>query len=267
MRDYKGIFERIEATLLEVGAETLPFETIQAELDKFRFGKEKTFTDEDYFWILVYVVFYAGFRAATVGAKIHVIREHFPSFGVVASYGEADIERIMSEERMIRHEAKIKACVKNAQTYAGIVHKDKFGSFRKYIDSFAPRESVVNLIRLKKELQSRFKRFAKVTPYHFLTDIGLPVLKPDRVICRIFQRLGLIESETHIEEAVIQGGKFAEATGHPIRYIDIIFVAYGQMTFAALGLTRGICLEQNPLCSRCKAKQDCNYFQRTGLVI
>ena len=28
-----------------------------------------------------------------------------------------------------------------------------------------------------------------------MTDIGLPVLKPDRVISRIFERIGLIESE------------------------------------------------------------------------
>jgi DNA-3-methyladenine glycosylase I len=53
----------------------------------------------------------------------------------------------------------------------------------------------------------------------------LQVLKPNRVICRIFYRLGLIRSELDTEEALRQGRLLAQATREPIRYIDIVFVA------------------------------------------
>ena len=90
--------------------------------------------------------------------------------------------------------------------------------------------------------------------YHFLTDIGMPVLKPDRVICRIFQRLGLIENEQQLLKTVIQGRKFAGATCYPIRYIDIVFVAYGQVQSLEFGMEKGICLKKKPLCNLCGAK-------------
>ena len=100
----------------------------------------------------------------------------------------------------------------------------------------------------------------QITTYHFMTDIGLPVLKPDRVICRIFQRLGLIEDTDQLLKTVIQGRKFAAATGHPIRYIDIVFVSFGQVANAGWGMPRGICLGDKPSCQICDAKVYCNYY-------
>lgn len=125
---------------------------------------------------------------------------------------------------------------------------------------FSPQTSFENVMMLKDEIENRFYRIGKITVFHFLTDIGMPVLKPDRVICRIFKRLDLIESRENILEAVIQGRKFAEATGHPIRYIDIVFVAYGQVQSKEFGIERGICLEEKPSCILCNAKHFCNYY-------
>ena len=158
----------------------------------------------------------------------------------------------------IRNRRKVEACVRNAQVFKNIV--SEYGSFQAYIDSFAPAASFENLMLLKEELEYRFERLGRITTYHVLTDIGLPVLKPDRVICRIFQRLGLIESGEQLLKAVIQGRKFAQATGYPIRYIDIVFVAYGQVESQEFGLSSGICLEQNPLCSVCGVTDYCNYY-------
>jgi len=115
---------------------------------------------------------------------------------------------------------------------------------------------------LKEELEYRFAGLGPITTYHVLTDIGLRVIKPDRVICRIFKRLGLIESEEQLLKTVIQGRKFADATGLPIRYIDIVFVSYGQVQSQEFGLSRGICLEKNPLCSACGATAHCRYFAK-----
>jgi DNA-3-methyladenine glycosylase I len=92
-----------------------------------------------------------------------------------------------------------------------------------------------------------------------MTDIGLPVLKPDRVISRIFFRLGIINDENDLAGTVLQGKKFADATGLPIRYIDIVFVAYGQVQSLEFGIDRGICLDK-PRCDECGLRKHCRYY-------
>lgn len=99
------------------------------------------------------------------------------------------------------------------------------------------------MYKLKKSLESNFNYLGDVTSYHFFTDIGLNVLKPDRVICRIFYRLGLIESENNLEGTVKVGRAFSEAINLPIRFIDIIFVLYGELDQEKLVC---ICSEKKP---------------------
>ncbi len=258
MKDYKTIFEKVESALVRAGSQNLSADKIRANLAEFKHLEGKIFSDADYYWILVYVVFYAGFRAATVNAKLGVIRKHFPDYGTVAGYDESKVDEILSDPGMIRNRRKVEACIENAKVFKSII--SEYGSFQAYIDSFAPTTSFENLMLLKEELEYRFKGLGRITTYHVLTDIGLPVLKPDRVICRIFQRLGFIESDEQLLKTVIQGRKFAQATGHPIRYIDIVFVAYGQVESKEFGLASGICLEQNPLCSICGVTDYCNYY-------
>lgn len=59
------------------------------------------------------------------------------------------------------------------------------------------------------------------------------------------------------------GRTFAKTTGYPIRYIDIVFVCYGQMKSPEVGLEHGICLEKNPHCSVCGVTRHCDYYART----
>lgn len=258
MKDYKAIFEKVESTLISVGSANLSADKIRANLDEFKHLEDKAFSDADYYWILVYVVFYAGFKAAMVNAKLNRIRQYFPDYEIVAGYDESKADEILSDPEMIRNRRKVQACVENAKVFKSIV--SEHGSFQAYIDSFSPTASFENLMLLKEELEYRFKGLGRITAFHVLTDIGLPVLKPDRVICRILQRLGFIESDEQLLKTVIQGRKFAQATGHPIRYIDIVFVAYGQVKSQEFGLANGICLGQSPLCSICGVTDYCNYF-------
>jgi len=115
---------------------------------------------------------------------------------------------------------------------------------------------------LRENLRSRFGYLGERTVNHLLTDLGFNVLKPDRVICRIFSRLGLINDEDSIDQAIEVGRDMAAATGHPIRYVDIILVKYGQMgeSEGEFGLKDGVCLEKNPKCSVCGVKKYCSYF-------
>jgi DNA-3-methyladenine glycosylase I len=260
MTEYKAIFERTESTLINIGSQNVSENEIRANLDAFKRLEGKTFTDSEYYWILVRVIFFAGFKAATVNARLDLIRQHFPDYHTVSAYGDNKITDILNDPNMIRNRRKVQSCVDNAKTFKSIISEN--GSFQSYIDSFRPAASFENLMLLKEELEYRFSGLGRITTYHFLTDIGMPVLKPDRVICRIFKRLGLIESEKQLLKTVIQGRKFAEATNQPIRYIDIVFVAYGQMEFKEFGLNSGICLENNPSCSLCGVRNYCKDIKK-----
>ena len=261
IEDYKVIFENVESTIFRVGSANLSIDKIRANFDVFKHLEGKRFSDNDYYWILVYVIFYAGFRASTVNAKLNSICKHLQDYETVADYDDNKLDQILADPGMIKNRLKIQACIENARVFKSIL--SEYGSFQAYIDSFSPAASFENLMVLKEELEYRFKGLGRVTTYHFLTEIGLPVLKPDRVICRIFQRLGLIESAEQLLKTIIQGRKFAQATGHPIRYIDIVFVAYGQVKSPEFGLATGICLERDPLCSICGIRNYCNYFAQS----
>jgi len=262
LTDYRTVFEKVESALVQAAAQNAPEENVRANLARFKYIETKIFSDDDYFRVLIYVPFYSGFRAETVNQRISVIQKYFSDYSTVSGYDDGVARKILDDPQMIRHSGKVYASIENAQTFRSIVNQ--YGSFQTFIDSFTPKASFDNLMRLRQELRSRFRYLGKTTVYHFLTDIGMPVLKPDRVIRRIFFRLGLIDSEDETEElllrAVIQGHQFSQATGHPMRYIDIVFVTYGQVKSEDFGIERGICLKDNPQCSLCGVTEDCRYF-------
>lgn len=259
---YKDVFLAVEKRLIEAGSTQMDMAKIQAHLDKFKRFENRELTDDQYFSILVFVAFYSGFKAATVTSKRAIIQEHFPSWTVASAYTEKDIREIIKDPKMISHEGKIRACVANAKIFSTLI--SKHGSIKNYIDSYSPTESFENLLLFKEALEASFAYLGGITVYHFMTDIGLPVLKPDRVMCRIFERLGLLENQGQLLKAVIQGRKFAAATGLPIRYIDIVFVAYGQVKSEEIGINEGICLTK-PRCSECRIQDHCGFMANTAL--
>ena len=107
-----------------------------------------------------------------------------------------------------------------------------------------------------------------------MMDVGIPVLKPDRVLERIFKRIGLVprhlaESDALFVALIQEGRQFAKATGYSIRYIDIVFVCYGQVQAKEVGIERGICLsseEGGPSCSICGIRQYCDHYASKQLV-
>lgn len=256
MKPYKEIFSKVEVTLRNQSK--LSEMDFNSHFGKFKTYENRSLSDADYFNTLIQIVFYSGFKAETVSKKLDVIKTHFPNFNVVATYDDEKVSKIMNDPTMIKNERKIRACVNNAKIFKNII--EEYGSFKNYLASFKLEESFKNLMLFKEEIEDKFHYLGDITAYHFMTDIGLPVLKPDRVITRIFKRIGLIESEKQLLETVIQGRKFSEETGYPIRYIDICFVKYGQMGEEKdFGLDNGICLEKNPNCLVCGIKEYCNY--------
>ena len=260
---YRDVFLAVEQRLIEAASQHMAADTVRAELDHYKHFEGRDLSDDQYFSILVFVAFYSGFRAATVTSKKKIIEGHFPGWKQVALYTESDIIKILADRTMIAHERKIRGCVENAKQFGKLI--SQHGSIKNFIASHAPAESFENLLSFKETLEASFDYLGNVTAYHFMTDIGLPVLKPDRVLCRIFERLGLLQNENQFFKTIQHGRKFAEATGFPIRYIDIVFVAYGQVKSEEIGLTEGICLT-NPRCHECGIKAYCTYPARNSVT-
>jgi DNA-3-methyladenine glycosylase I len=135
--------------------------------------------------------------AATVTAKLPAIRKHLSDYKSVKEYREENIDHIMSDKGVISNEKKIRACVKNAQEFDDIVKR--YGSFAGYVESFGDLDKETVLTALKEDLM-KFVFLGVRTAYHFMLDMGLNVWKPDRVICRILYRLGLIDNKEDIGE-------------------------------------------------------------------
>lgn len=257
MTEYKLIFEAVESTLMNTASARMPPDVVRAKFDDYKHREARTFSDNHYYDELVEVVFYSGFRAETATRKLPIIRSHFPTFRAVAQYNENDIALILADPQMIRNRRKITACISNAKTFASIIAE--YGSFQSHIDSFHALRSDADLMRLKEALQGLFQGLGGITTYHFLTGVGMPVLKPDRVVQRIFKRPGLLDDSAKEEDFIREGRKFAESTGLPMRYIDIVFVCHGQEQSTDVGIERGICVSAKPSCSLCGVTRFCKH--------
>ncbi len=259
--DHRSVFGVIEAKLIADIEQSPARESIRREFESYKGFAHEQLSDEAVFRKLVMVVFYSGFRAQTVTDRKDAILEHFPNHRTSAMYVNADVAQILVNPRMIRNERKIRACITNAHEMTAIA--SRFGTFMSYVDRFDAHHSLEGLLLLKEELEARFAMVGGVTVYHLMTDLGLPVLKPDRVISRLFHRLGLIDNETQFLKTILQGRRFAQVTGLPIRYIDAVLVAFGQVSATDLGVRRGICLDE-PRCGLCPVPEHCRYFQENS---
>jgi DNA-3-methyladenine glycosylase I len=253
---YAPVFAAIEQQVISLGSERLPREQVTNQLNQFKGFATRSISDTEYFSILVFVAFYSGFKASTVTSRRPVIERHFPNWQVVAEYGESDIRRILDDPNMIAHERKIRACVANARTFSDIV--GRHGSFKAFVNQNLPSDSFEDLLLLKELLKTTFAYLGGITVYHFMTDIGLNLLKPDRVICRLFHRPGLLDNKDQLLKSIMEGHRFADATGLPIRYIDIVLVVFGQVASPKLGISQGVCLN-TPRCRVCAIRQHCRF--------
>jgi len=78
----------------------------------------------------------AGLSWRTILAKRDRYRTVFRRFdpGVVARFGEADVERLLSDPGIVRNRLKIESAVSNARSFLDV--RAEFGSFDRYVWSF-----------------------------------------------------------------------------------------------------------------------------------
>lgn len=144
-----------------------------------------SYDDRYLFEMLVLESFQAGLSWECVLNKREAFREDFADFDpdAVSRFSAADIERLMSDARIIRNRRKIEAAVSNAAVFLKI--KAEYGSFSDYIWGFTGGERVINrdgIIRatsplsdaISKDLKSRGMSFVGSTIiYSYLQAIGI----------------------------------------------------------------------------------------------
>ena len=89
--------------------------------------------DEGYLEELTKAIFRSGFSWRVVRGKWDNCRESFDGFSLekVASYGDEDIARLMSDAGIIRNRRKIVATIDNVRTMLTLA--DEHGSFFQYL--------------------------------------------------------------------------------------------------------------------------------------
>ncbi len=88
--------------------------------------------------------FQAGLAWITILRKREAFRTAFAAFDPeeVATFGEADIHRLLGDSGIVRHRGKIASTVNNARRCLAI--RDEFGSLAAYVWSFEPDRSPVH---------------------------------------------------------------------------------------------------------------------------
>jgi DNA-3-methyladenine glycosylase I len=261
--DIIDVYKRIEETVRSL---CVPKSQFDRGLAMFleEYGSKRARTDDEYHWLMTCVGFYSGMNARTVSGRLASVREHLYGVHRVARYDERCIAQIMNNPRTIRNGAKISASIQNAKRFEAIAAQ--FGSFQRYVDTFETGKSFENLIRFRDSLRAQFKMLGPRTVYHFMMDIGLPVLKPDRVIVRIFRRLGILNEPAFDDDALLDnvnvGRQIALASGRSIRQVDLVLVLFGQVGGDdSFCLQKGVCLERKPHCGVCKVRESCEHFR------
>ena len=100
--------------------------------------------DRKHFEFFVLDLFQAGLSWSIVLKKREGFREAFDNFEFekIASYDEQKIQELLSNEKIIRNQLKIRATINNAQKFLEV--REEFGSFDKYIWQFVDQQTIQN---------------------------------------------------------------------------------------------------------------------------
>ncbi len=100
--------------------------------------------DRKHFEFFVLDLFQAGLSWSIVLKKREGFREALDNFEFekIASYGEKKIQELLSNEKIIRNQLKIRATITNAQKLLEV--RKEFGSFDRYIWQFVDHQTIHN---------------------------------------------------------------------------------------------------------------------------
>ena len=124
--------------------------------------------DDGYFEQMSKAVFLAGLNWRVIEKKWPDIKRLFANFSIdeVAQFNDADIDRLLNDEGMIRSAKKITAVIANAQTMQKV--EQEFGFFAKYLQAVKAKSEEA----LLKDLHKRFAFLGESTAVIFLFSVG-----------------------------------------------------------------------------------------------
>jgi len=128
--------------------------------------------------------FQSGLSWRTILAKRDNFRAAFAGFDFrkVATFGDEDVERLLSDASIVRHRGKIEAVINNARRVCDLIEQE--GSLAAFIWRFEPNPADLETpqsqtfsdasIALSKELKKRGWKFVgPTTVYAFMQAMGL----------------------------------------------------------------------------------------------
>ena len=140
------------------------------------------FDDKYLFEMLILESFQAGLSWECILNKREAFREEFDPFDInkICNYDEKKIEKMLSNEKIVRNKLKIKASINNAKIFKEI--QKEYGSFYNYLRTFTKDKIIYEVDRttselsdhISNELQKRGMKFVGSTIiYSYLQAIGM----------------------------------------------------------------------------------------------
>lgn len=140
------------------------------------------FDDKYLFEMLILESFQAGLSWECILNKREAFREEFDGFDInkICNYDEKKIEKMLSNEKIVRNKLKIKASINNAKIFKDI--QKEYGSFYQYLKTFTKDKIAYEIGKttselsdnLSKDLQKRGMKFVGSTIiYSYLQAIGV----------------------------------------------------------------------------------------------
>ncbi|KAA9298526.1 MULTISPECIES: DNA-3-methyladenine glycosylase I [Aerococcus] len=119
------------------------------------------FQDDYLFEMLILESFQAGLSWETVLNKRAAFRQAYDHFDVnkVAQYGEDKIQELLTNEKIIRHQAKIRSSIQNARVFQRL--QEEYGSFYTYLCQFTQGKRRVELGRTTSPLSAAISKDLK----------------------------------------------------------------------------------------------------------
>ena len=123
----------------------------------------------DYLEVISRAVFQAGVSWKQIASHWGAYRRAFGAFdpSAVASYGDAEVARVLATPGVLRVERKVRATIANAAALLKV--QATFGDFAAYVASFSDYDA------LARDLKKRFSYLGDMNVWYVLFRTGFPV--------------------------------------------------------------------------------------------
>lgn len=266
-----------------------------SRLDRVRSVEFKS--DNDVWQNIVGKIYYANVRSYIIDKRLPSIINYLGDINALQS-SDWDVndartgvmaQKFLGDESVFRAKPRLIAVVNNARK----LRADMAQSGSRLLDLFLkPGENPfeINVLKNVHQRLQNLERVGVAAAFHVMTDLGFPVVKPDRVLIKLSVRLGLISQYNHKRRGVVRlpadmnGSEAAKLindvnfvwemqdaflhlshlTGISSRALDWILVKLGQLPNREDGIEKVACDDKNPDCFQCGLNSVCARGLRTS---